>query len=359
MNTELYLCERDAGINVPDQRYIDLAYYADVPVCNQQLDLMWRRCLTIWPAWLLEPVLYLNRFFPGGLVHEVGNNTNHDRDVNNLLEETLPHLRFSAQEEADGRSSLEKLGVPAGAKFICLHARDSAYLETIVNPGGDFSYHDYRDVDVDNFVLAANALADLGYYVIRMGKVVKAPIKSSNPKVIDYASSELRNDFLDIYFGANCFFCIAVGSGFDSIPAMFRRPICFVNVVPIGCLHTFLKDSIAICKKHWLVPERRWLSLREIANYGLDSCLYSIGYQEKHVELKENTPHEIRELTLEMVARLTDEWEVTPEDDSLQRRFWEIYPVKRRRIDSGSPMHGKVNLRYGSKFLRDNQAWLK
>lgn len=33
-NTELYCCERDAGINLPKQRHIDL-FYVDKEVCNQ------------------------------------------------------------------------------------------------------------------------------------------------------------------------------------------------------------------------------------------------------------------------------------------------------------------------------------
>ena len=41
-NTELYLCERDAGINVPQQRYVDL-FYMVPPVCNQQLAKMWTK----------------------------------------------------------------------------------------------------------------------------------------------------------------------------------------------------------------------------------------------------------------------------------------------------------------------------
>ena len=31
-NTELYLCERDAGINIPKQRYVDLFYMAYKPM---------------------------------------------------------------------------------------------------------------------------------------------------------------------------------------------------------------------------------------------------------------------------------------------------------------------------------------
>ena len=50
-STELYLCEQEAGINVPKQRYVDLFYMAYQPISNQQLAVMWKRVLPhIWPA---------------------------------------------------------------------------------------------------------------------------------------------------------------------------------------------------------------------------------------------------------------------------------------------------------------------
>ena len=62
INTELYCCERDAGINSPSQKYLDL-FYIRKYVCNKQLEKMWRRSLIILPAWLLCPLSRINRFF--------------------------------------------------------------------------------------------------------------------------------------------------------------------------------------------------------------------------------------------------------------------------------------------------------
>src|SRR4051812_7600254 len=59
LNTELYLCERDAGINQHGRRCIDLFYHR-ARVANTQLDAMWRRLLHIWPARLLHRVEQLN-----------------------------------------------------------------------------------------------------------------------------------------------------------------------------------------------------------------------------------------------------------------------------------------------------------
>jgi len=217
-NTELYLCERDAGINVPKQRYIDVFYMAFKPISNHQLAIMWHRILRIWPAWILAPIKAANQLIPGGKSHEVGNNTQGDRDVHNLLDRTPPHLQFTTEEEMRGEAGLRLMGIPTGAPFVCLIVRDSAYLAHLADDNYDsYNYLNYRDCDVQNYILAAETLADRGFFVIRMGAKVHAAIKSTHPKVIDYATNGMRSDFMDIYLGAKCTFCISNGTGFDAL----------------------------------------------------------------------------------------------------------------------------------------------
>lgn len=357
LNCELYLCERDHGINVPRGNYADLGYYVHTYVSNTQLEKMWRRHLNIWPAWLLDPVYKLNRLLPGQDAHFIGERTFHDRDVNNLMD-SPPHLYFTNDEDLRGQAELLALGIPRSAKFICLISRDDAYLRTLVNPGGNFDHDHFRNASIENFLVAAEALADQGYYVIRMGKVVSSPLRSVNPKIIDYASSNFRNDFMDIYLGANCFFCIGIGSGFDEIPKLFRRPVCYVNIVPIGYLCTFQKESLAISKKLWLGNEQRWLTLREIFDEQLGYADHADEYKARNVSVVENSPEEIKNLVMEMLARLNGEWNPRPEDEELQARFWNIFPTKARDIYRGTPLHSSINMRYGAEYLRNNIAWL-
>ena len=193
-NTELYFCERDAGINMPMQRSIDF-FYLRKPICNKQLTIMWKRVLRIWPAWFLGLVDGANRLIPGGAVHEIGNNTQNDRDVHNLLDQFEPHLQFTIEEEARGEAGLRAMGIPSGTPFICLTVRDSAYLTAHLRDG-DYSYHNYRDSDIQNYVLAAEELANR-YYVIEWGQG-HAAINSSHPRS-SFATNGMRSDFMDIY----------------------------------------------------------------------------------------------------------------------------------------------------------------
>ena len=355
-NTELYLCERDAGINVPGQRHVDM-FFMERPICNRQLARMWKRTVRVWPAWILPSLRRVNRLIPGGAVHEIGDNTQGDRDVHNLLDRFPPHLKFTAEEEVRGEAGLRMMGIPAGTPFVCLIVRDSAYLDA--HQTKDWSYHNYRDCNIQNFVLAAEELADRGCFVLRMGVKAHDAIKSDHPRVIDYATNGMRSDFMDVYLGAKCAFCISTATGFDTLPLIFRRPIVVVNQVPLGYLYTFRSQFIGITKHHISVQKDRELTLREIFSTGVGFALRTSDYESRGIHLIENTPAEIRDVVVEMAERLNGTWQLGPDDDALQHRFWEIYPVDAKDIYQNRPLHGEIRARFGALFLRDNGAFLR
>ncbi len=357
-NTELHLCERAAGINVPKQRHMDIFYFAYGPICNQQLAAMWKRVLCVWPAWLMAPVYDVNQILPGGAIHETGKTTQHDRDVLNLLDRFPPHLEFTAEEEARGESSMRVLGIPKDRPFVCLIVRDSAYLGTHLG-AGDFSYHNFRDSNVQNYVLAAEELADLGYVVLRMGAMVHEAIKSSHKMVIDYATNGMRSDFMDIYLGAKCEFCISVGTGFDAVPLIFRRPIVYANMVPLGYLFTFRQHFLGITKHHFSMHKGRELTLEEIFSHGVGFSVLTSDYETKGVRLLENSPEEIRDVAIEMAERLNGSWQEQEGDEALQRRFWKTFPTDAVDAYAGQPLHGEIRARFGASFLRKNRSWLQ
>lgn len=357
-NTELYLCELEAGINSPERSYADILYFAHTPICNKQLAKMWSRTIRVWPSWIMVPIYRVNRVIPGGEIHEVGGTAQSDRDIHNLFDRVPGHLQFTAEEEAKGAAGLRRLGIPEGALFVCLIVRDSAYLSAHLG-GGDYSYHDYRDSHIRNYVLAAEELARRGYYVVRMGAVVHEKMPSRHEKVIDYATNGMRSDFMDVFLGAKCQFCISVGTGFDAIPQIFRRPIVFVNTVPLGYLLTFRKCYLSITKHHYLIKEDREMSLGEIFSSGAGLALTASDYASKGINLVENSPEEIRDAVVEMVERLEGAWREEEADEMLQRRFWEIYPAGIKDATGRAVLHGEIRGRFGANFLRANPEWLR
>jgi putative glycosyltransferase (TIGR04372 family) len=359
-DTELSLCERDAGINRPGQRHVDL-FYIPEPICNQQLATMWRRVLRVWPEWILSPIRHVDRMMPGDAIPESGDAVQGDRDVHNLLDRVPPHLIFTPEEEARGEAGLRAMGISRGKPFVCLNVRDNAYNAywDLADASSYVNDHSYRDSDIQNYVLAAETLADRGYVVIRMGAIVREAIKTRHPGVIDYAANGMRSDFMDIYLGAKCEFCVSVGSGFDAVPMIFRRPIACVNFVPLGRLDTFSTNILSITKHYHLEADNRELTLAEIFARGVGFFYLTSEYQASGIRLIENTPEEIRDLVVEMAERLEGTWQPHEVDEALQGRFWEIFPKDAPEIHGGSPWHGEIRARFGAAFLRGNRTWFK
>lgn len=352
-NLELYLCERDAGINAARQRVFDLWYHGTAP-CNAQLATMFGRVIHIGPRWLLAPVTSVNALLPGGAPHHVGTNTKHDRDVHNLIERFSPHLSFTPEEEARGEAGLRALGIPPGHPFVCLAVRDAAYLtdqSSRDHQQVDWSYHDYRNCHIQNYVAAAQALGQRGYYVVRMGALVQQPMPVSDPMILDYAANGMRSEFMDIYLGAKCAFCISNGGGFDAVPYIFRRPVLYVDMVALGYSFTFSPLALLTTKKHWLRAEERFLTFRELFQSGAGEFFRSDQFQKMGIDLIESTPEEVAATVLEMEARLSGTWEATDADQERQRRFWELFPK--------TDFHGAIRAQVGTDFLRRNETWLE
>ena len=343
-NTEIYLCERDAGIH--GRRVLDIFYHIS-PICNHQLKKMWDRTLHVSR---FAPYLdKLNRHIPGGEKHVIP--MSWDRDIHGVLERIPAHLSFSPEEERLGQAALRELGVPEGTPFVCFYARDSAYLDAVYPTSRNWQYHDYRDSCIHNYVLAAEELSRRGYFAIRMGAIVKEVLNTTNPRIIDYATNS-RTYFLDIYLSAKCLFFLCSTGGINAVPRIFRRPVVYVNFIPLGPEHllTCAPGSLFIPKKLWLRDERRFLTFREILDSGAGRFLRNELYEQLGVEVMENTPEEVTALAVEMDERLKGTWQTTEEDEELQRRFWSLFKP--------NELNGVFLSRIGAEFLRQNRELL-
>ncbi|MFH1287801.1 MAG: TIGR04372 family glycosyltransferase, partial [bacterium] len=217
-------------------------------------------------------------------------------------------------------------------------------------PEGKWGYHDYRDSDINNYILAAERLAKLGHYAIRMGAAVKEKLDINNPNIIDYATKG-RTDFLDIYLAAKCRFFICDTAGVYGLSAIFRRPIAWVNFIPLEHAPTWGKDHLFIPKKLWVRKEKRLLTFKEIIESKIGRALDNSLYEKAGIEVIENTAQEIRDLAVEMAERLNGERHQPQQDEELQLRF--------QRLFKPSELNGVFFSRIGAEFLRQNRELLK
>lgn len=355
LNTELYLCEKDKNINRPRGKYIDMPFFPSSPACNSQLLKMWKRVIKTYSALPLEALAWLNNAIPGGKVHNIGANINNDRDILNLLVNSTPHLSFTDEEEDRGRRFLESLGITEGTQYVCMTVRDSAYYNSI---GVLNQRHSYRDSNIENYVMAAEELANRGFFVLRMGKIVEAPLVSSRKEIIDYAYKKFGDDFLDIYLGAKCYMCLSTGSGFDAIPTIFRRPVSFVNLLPIEAPFSSKNFIVYLSKAYLDAKDGRQLTLKEIIDMKLAYLASTETYEANGILFKENSPEEIRDVAVETIERLQGTWVTDPGGERLQDIFRQIMPLSLR--DSiGRPMHGEFFIRYSENYLKNNPWWVE
>jgi putative glycosyltransferase (TIGR04372 family) len=320
---------------------------------------MWKRKLNLLPGYLLDPIRRVNTLIPGWKKHIIENLSIPQRDINNLFEKCQV-LDFTNEEEIYGKKILNKFGLKDKDKFVCLAVRDEAYqLKKIPARHRDWSYHDHRHTDVDKFMLAAEELAKRGYFVFRMGVVVEKPFNSKNSKIIDYANSNLRSDFMDVYLGAKCSFCISTGFGFEDLPCIFRKPLVQL-LQPFGWAYTHNEKYLLMTKHHVLKKEKRRLTLSEIFSHGVAYAWNSKTFEQKGIELVDNTPEEIKDLVIEMVENLEFKRKLNSEDAELQKTFKNLLASSIRRYrHAEEAYHGEIRSRFSTRFLRENKNWLK
>ena len=92
------------------------------------------------------------------------------------------------------------------------------------------------------------------------------------------------------------------------------------------------------------------MMVKEILESGAGGFLHAEKYADMGIELIENTPEEIFDVSMEMDQRLNGTWETSEEDEVLQKRFWGMFPK--------SELHGEFRARIGAEFLRQNSVLL-
>ena len=358
-NHEIFLCEDEARKSQGGRQSIDLYYMGRIPACNEQLATMWKRKLRVWNSLFLRPISLIFRSTNLLASHVCGDMPSGDRDVNNILDRTTPHLEFTSAEEMKGLELLRQFGVPSGAEYVCFIVRDSGYLKTLYGDLGD--YHSFRNADINNFLFAAEELTKFGVYVFRMGAVVEKEFVTDNSMIIDYASSELRSDFMDVFLGATCLFCLTTSTGFDAVPLAFRRPLAIVDYVPAGYLPTWGKQHVVLTKHHVSESTGNELTLSQILDSEVAHAMSSNDFINAGIHLEENSPTEIADVCIEMHRRLKGHWLDGADDIERQKQFQELFTNRPSRMThqvSGIQMHGKIEATFSSEFLRQNPSYI-
>ena len=345
VNTELYYWQKKETESKKNKKYIDLLYMPRKESCNKTIELLWRRNLTILPRLLLRPICLITRKIK--LLHTFvgGRSINSDCDVTNVLKKYSPLIKLSKSEVNYGYEQLNKMGIPKNSRIVCLNCRDGSYQNDTIN----FNRHSYRNSTIDNFLPSIKELTKRGFFVLRMGTSSANKLTYKSNQVIDYANSEYRNDFMDVFIGSICEFCISTGSGFDGIPIIFRRPILYVNFSPYYHIHIENKNSICIFKHHFLIKENRFMHPYEILKHDCFFYLDTHKFESNGIKLLENSPEEIQDVTIEMIEQINNNFKIVKRNENLQNEFWNKFPNELKINDK--QYYGSLDSRIGNKFL--------
>ena len=324
------------------KKHCVIYYFPERRAANEYVVQIWKRVLpTISGSW-------------GWLLYTLASNTNVKtlivspkiRDTAGLTAIYPTNLRFNQGEIEVGQEFLRSVNCQ-NHKFVCLMVRDSAYLKTI-RTNKNFEFYKYRDSNISTYLQAAETLTEMGYTVFRMGQIVANPIESANPKIIDYATNGMRTEFLDVYLGANCKFCISTGTGFDNIPQIFRRPLIYLNVVgffedlivnPFLFYPKIYKDSIS----------QKPLSLKEIADRGIQSEVHDSKIETSGTIVEDLDAIEINNAVLEMIAKVEGSFVSSSEDEM---RIQKVRTIIRTHPSLQTfPNYGNIEGEFASCFL--------
>ena len=299
------------------QRTYDF-YYFFGGICNDQWAKMVRRNLKIKGGWL-KYIWHWNNFIPGGAKHNLPQSFTNSRDPQGLLTKIDVSYDFLPEENKISREWLRSKGWKEGEPFICLQVRDSAYLDKFDPNKGDLlqDEHSYRNSSIESYLPAINWLTSQGIWVLRMGKLMSEPLGKID-RLIDYAFDEEKSDLLDIWLFANCDACISTSTGPDWISALYRKPLLFVNALPLGVLFSMFYSV-------WVPKKLSWkdsgLNLN-LSEYLENLYLRTSQYVEAGINITDLTPEEILLATQEFWGRIQGTWDDTDEETKRQDEFW-------------------------------------
>ena len=223
-----------------------------------------------------------------------------------------PLLALSGAHRERGRQALREMGLPDGAWFVCLHARESGYSPS------DEHFHSYRNVDIGSYDQATATIVSRGGWCIRMGDKSMRPLPPM-PHIIDYALSSLKSDWLDLYLCASCRFFLGDNSGLFNVAGVFGRMSVLTNTAPLTCAYSPFPGDLSI-PKQMLLNGRR-LTLAEGFSSEIGRLRLAAEFESHGITFVSNSREEIASLVRETFDRLDGVAVYTAEDEMLQDRI--------------------------------------
>lgn len=250
--------------------------------------------------------------------------------------ERPPLLALTDRHKKHGQACLKQLGVPEGSWFVAVHSREAGYDA----PEHQYT-HDYRNSDIESYRLAVEEVIDRGGWCIRVGDPTMKPLKPF-PGFIDYANSRFKNDWMDVFLCASCKMFLGNSSGIALVSTLFGVPSAQANLIPYVASLPPDPANISIPK---LLRNQsgELIKFPEIFGSPIAQFFDSKTYEQNGLTVIDNTPEEIRDMTVELLDRIDNGKSYSMHDERLQA-------IYKSYIRKGHYCYG-VRSRIGRKFL--------
>jgi putative glycosyltransferase (TIGR04372 family) len=243
------------------------------------------------------------------------------------------------------------MGIDSNKPFVCLVVRDGGHYAS-TGESESIGY-DLLNADISTFELAAKGLADSGYQVIRMGAGSEKPMSQEHPNVFDYAKSQNRSAFLDIYLAGKCAFAISSQTGPDCVSLAFRRPVCYIDIARYS--QFFLGTNIAYWNPTTLIKNGSRMTLQQVMNSGVALLKDPEEFKNQGVTSVRSTPEEIRELVVEFAQLYETGFGQSVDGEKIAHQANEI--IERGMGEFGQNKFGNITAHLNPAFLRQHGDW--
>ncbi|MBI4963452.1 MAG: TIGR04372 family glycosyltransferase [Desulfomonile tiedjei] len=259
--------------------------------------------------------------------------------INREWGDRTPVWRLSDEDIRRGRECLRSFGLTDDSWFVCVHCREPGYLQ--------WDIHDYRDVNVHDYIPAMQAIVERGGWCLRMGDPSMQPLPKLEG-VIDYCHSDLRSDWMDVFLCASSRFFLGSGSGLYWVSGIFGVPVACANFTPMSSVLALRPGDLGIPKLVWSETDERLLPFRQVLGTPIGDYRFTLEYENSKIRLIDNKPEDVKKLAEEMLDKTEGKAVYTEDDRMLQENFLALLHPGHFSYGSGA--------RVGRDFLRDYRA---
>jgi putative glycosyltransferase (TIGR04372 family) len=231
------------------------------------------------------------------------------------------YFRLNEKDINQGMKILNDYGIDSNKKFVVIHIRQDGYKNNYSME------HSVRNSDPNSYLKAIKFLISKDINVIRVGdkSMTKLPKLDG---LFDYAHSNIKSDFMDVFFAAKCFFCIGTSSGFYPISMYFDRPVLLLNCVPLSPVLSLKEHSMFLPKKYIYADSKRKISIKKLFlfNYMMFSELKML--KKNNINVIDNSEDEILLSTMNMFQLNTGNLakkEIIKNNSIFKNKVYEIF----------------------------------